>query len=164
MTRLNIFCPLVVSSLALGACAPPGQGSLGFRDIDWPRADHLMSASENREIEILLVRLGYTRGGADGQITSSTRQAIRTYQRDIGAPVTGFVSMPLLHSLRVNAPQASAPKTTYVQPVATQKAPATTARVTNPAPRRPVATPTRSPVPTTSLEGGDGGTGGAGWN
>ena len=151
-----------VSALALGACAPPGQNTVGFRDIDWPRADHFMSASESREIEILLVRLGYMRGGADGQITKSTRQAIRSYQRDIGAPITGYVSTPLLNSLRINAPQQAA---TYVQPAATnvpvQRRPATTQK----------AAPVRKPTPVSSGgndgaggEGGAGGAGGGGWN
>jgi hypothetical protein len=167
MIKPIVFCTLVVSSVALGACAPPGQGALGFRDIDWPRADHLMSANEGREIEVLLVRLGYMRSGADGQITTSTRKAIRTYQRDIGAPITGYVSTPLLHSLRVNAPQQASSTATYVQPVAS-KAPATKTRVSKPAPRRPVATQARKPVvkasPAGGGDGGAGGSGGSGWN
>ena len=64
---------VAVFGLVLTGCAPPGQGALGYRDIDWPRADHLMTFSENREIEVLLGRLGYMRGGADGQISTTTR-------------------------------------------------------------------------------------------
>ena len=98
----NALCVPIV--LALASCAPPGQGTTGFRDIDWPRSDHIMTPSENREIEVLLNQLGYLARGIDGQITVGTRVAIRQYQGDIGAPVTGFVSTPLLFSLRANAP------------------------------------------------------------
>jgi peptidoglycan hydrolase-like protein with peptidoglycan-binding domain len=121
-----------------------------------------MSASENREIEILLARLGYMRGGADGVITTSTRQAIRTYQRDIGAPVTGFVSTPLLQSLRSNAPHQAATATTYTQPT---KKKAATRTAPN---RRPVTAkkPAAAPYakPTGEAGGGTGGSGGGAWN
>lgn len=170
MIRPVVFCTLVVSSLALGACAPPGQGASGFRDIDWPRADHALSASESREVEVLLARLGYKPGAADGQITTTTRQAIRLYQRDIGAPITGFISTPLLQSLRINAPQTAT--TTYVKPATKApkaKKPVTKAKASTPAPRKPAATQTRSPAPVdpSPTEGGDagaGGSGGSGWN
>lgn len=162
MIRPLIFATCAVSALALGACAPPGQGAAGFRDIDWPRADHLMSASENREIEILMARLGYMRGGADGVITTSTRQAIRTYQRDIGAPVTGFVSTPLLQSLRSNAPQQAATATTYTQPT-TKKAATKTAPNRRPVTaKKPAAAPYAKP--SGEAGGGTGGSGGGAWN
>mgnify|MGYP005993784373 CR=1 FL=1 len=160
MIRPIIFATMAVSAFALTACAPPGQGTAGFRDIDWPRADHLMSASENREIEILLARLGYMRGAADGVITTSTRQAIRTYQRDIGAPVTGFVSTPLLQSLRTNAPQQAASTSTYAQPKKSKAKAAPS--------RRPVTTKKPATVstvkPVVGEGGGAGGSGGGAWN
>ena len=139
--KFSFISPAIVL-VFLGGCAPPGQGNVGFRDIDWPRADHLMSASENREIEVLLGQLGYLRGGIDGQITKATRDAIRAYQRDIGAPITGFVSTPLLQSLRANATGASAAQpqqaTTYTAPT----------------------TSNRTPAPSSSSSGGGGGGGG----
>ncbi len=162
MIRPFMYATCAISALLLGACAPPGQGAAGFRDIDWPRADHLMSANENREIEILLARLGYMRGGADGVITTSTRQAIRTYQRDIGAPVTGFVSTPLLQSLRSNAPQQAASTTTYAQPKKAKTA-AKASPKQRPAPAQKPSTPSNA-EPSGDAGGGAGGSGGGAWN
>ena len=75
--------------LTLAACAPPGTYSEGYRDVDWPLVDHAMSASELREIEVLLGRLGYNTGTVDGRVTQQTRAAISAYQGRIGAPQTG---------------------------------------------------------------------------
>lgn len=112
-----------------------------------------MSAEGRLQIERLLARLGYLSGGVDGEITADTRAAIRTYQRDIGAPVNGFVTQQLLDSLAVNAGQATtAPAVPAAAPV---PAPA-------PQPVAPVTTPVAAPRP------GDGGSrgsnGGSIWN
>ena len=140
-------------ALLLTACAPPGQGSVGFRDIDWPRADQIMSASDNREIEILLNQLGYLRGGLDGQIGTDTRAAIRRYQTDIGAPATGFVSQPLLFSLRANAPaSASVPAAATSAPTATMA----------PAPRQTTSAATSTGPTTRSVSGSNRDSGGGG--
>lgn len=151
---------LVAALLGVSACAPPGQGALGYRDIDWPRADHFMTPSENREIEVLLGRLGYLQATPDTQISTGTRGAIRTYQRDIGAPVTGYVSIPLLQSLRVNAPAGPAIET--APPPTTT----TTARRTNTATPQRKTTPVTTSTPSTGGGGGTGGggTGGGAWN
>ena len=159
MSNLIRGLSLAAGVLSVAACAPPGQGQLGYRDIDWPRADHFMTPSENREIEILLGRLGYMQSGADGTITTDTRSAIRTYQRDIGAPITGYVSTPLLQSLRFNAPDA---------PVAAVNASTPpTATTSTPTPRRVTRPATGTPTTGSGSGGGSGGSGGSGggaWN
>lgn len=170
MTKRTLFAALAISSLALGACAPPGQQSVGFRDIDWPRADQSLSASDSREIEILLVRLGYMRGGADGNITTTTRQSIRAYQRDIGAPITGFVSIPLLYSLRTSAPAVTGARTTTASTVAptykTSSASSKPVQTSTTTPSTPTAPVRRSvtPVADGGGGGGAGGSGGGAWN
>ncbi len=161
MHKHTLWAALAFSSLMITACAPPGQQSVGFRDIDWPRADQELNPSDRREIEVLLVRLGYMRGGADGNITTTTRQSIRTYQRDIGAPITGFVSVPLLYSLRTNAPQVAAARTSTTEPV---YKPAST--TSTPVSNTTTSTP-RSVTPAVDGAGGSGGSGGSGggsWN
>lgn len=172
MTKRALWAALTVSSLTLAACAPPGQQAVGFRDIDWPRADQALSASDNREIEVLLVRLGYMRGGADGNITKTTRQSIRTYQRDIGAPITGFVSRPLLYSLRTSAPQVTATQTsTTTKRAPTYKTASSSSTPVKKTTTTATATPTapiqRSVTPVSDGGGGGGAAGGSGggaWN
>lgn len=98
--------------------------------LTWPRADEALSASQKVEIERLLSRLGYMRGGVDGAITRNTRVAIQTYQRDVGAPVSGYVSRALLASLRntagVNRAPAAAPAPRAAAPQAAAPTPAAT--------------------------------------
>ena len=43
------------------------------------------------EVEARLTQLGYEPGLPDGRFDRQTRQAIRQYQTDLGAPVTGFL-------------------------------------------------------------------------
>ncbi len=52
------------------------------------------------QAQALLERLGYRPGSVDGVMGPRTRDAIRTFERDLGLPVTGAVSSPLLSSLR----------------------------------------------------------------
>ena len=117
-----------------------------------------MTAEGRLRIERLLGQLGYLSGGIDGAITVETRAAIRTYQRDIGAPQTGFVTQQLLDSLQLNTGQA----------VQAPAVPAPSAAAPVPSPR---VSPAASPRPATSSNdddddggGGGGGDDGSVWN
>lgn len=58
------------------------------------------SANEIREIEALLVRLGFTPGRVDGIADAETEAAIRDYQSFASLPVNGQPSQGLLDELR----------------------------------------------------------------
>jgi membrane-bound lytic murein transglycosylase B len=49
----------------------------------------------------LLSRLGYATGASDGQVTGRTAEAIRSFERDNGLPVTGEPGLNLLRQLRM---------------------------------------------------------------
>ncbi|WP_095587956.1 peptidoglycan-binding domain-containing protein [Actibacterium ureilyticum] len=125
--------------------------------LTWPRADEALSTGQKVEIERLLSRLGYLRGGVDGAITRSTRTAIQTYQRDVGAPVSGYVSRALLASLR---------NTAGVSAAAPAPAPAPKAAAPKPAAAKPAAAATPSRVFNRDDDDSDsgGGSGGGGGN
>lgn len=89
---------------AIGAgCAPYGYGNVGFTYTRWATQDEQLPAPYLLEIETILNRLGYLSSQPDGAIGVDTRDAIRRFQSDIGAPVTGFISPTLLAALRANA-------------------------------------------------------------
>ena len=156
MTALLSVC------LALAGCTPPGYGSLPFTDVAWPDADQPMSQQGHLQVEQLLERLGYLRGGVDGAITVETRAAIRAYQRDIGAPTTGHMSQALLDSLLVNAGQ------TVQAPAVSPVAAAPLAPAAQPVAPRPVAASPRGDGDGGGSGGGGGGggggSGGSPWN
>ncbi len=52
------------------------------------------------ETQRLLNELGYDAGPVDGQMGPATRQAIRSFQRDSGVPITGEFNFALLRRLR----------------------------------------------------------------
>jgi hypothetical protein len=119
---------------------------------------------QRAEIEGRLRALGYLKEPADAVITTGTRSAVKRYQGDIGAPVNGFVSAPLLDSLRLNTAYLSSDDVRSL----TRTGQATSA------PKRVQRTPSRAtparatPQQSTSPTGGDGGaggdTGGGAWN
>ena len=98
LTAMTISCVAVLSS-----CAPPGYSDLLFTSVTWPRADQALSIEQRIEVEGRLRALNYLGEPADGVISAKTRDAVRTFQRDIGAPVTGFLTFPLLDALRTNS-------------------------------------------------------------
>ena len=100
MTR-KIISALTI--LLLAACAPPGYEDAAFTSVSWPDRDTAVSPQQRVEIEQHLAALGYLKERPDGAISRSTRNAIRLYQADIGAPASGYVSAPLLDSLRLNS-------------------------------------------------------------
>ncbi|MFZ1414544.1 MAG: lytic murein transglycosylase [Defluviicoccus sp.] len=62
-----------------------------------------LSRTDVIEMQMLLGRLGFDAGGADGVVGSRTRDAIRDFQRTAFLPADGFPSPGLLDRLRVAA-------------------------------------------------------------
>lgn len=100
----TIMCAVI----GLAGCAPPGFENAAFTSVRWPNADTPLTIDQRAEIEGRLRALGYLKEPADAVITVGTRAAISRYQGDIGAPSNGFVTAPLLDSLRLNTSFLSA--------------------------------------------------------
>lgn len=142
MTR-KIISALTI--LLLAACAPPGYEDAAFTSVSWPDRDTAVSPQQRVEIEQHLAALGYLKERPDGAISRSTRNAIRLYQADIGAPASGYVSAPLLDSLRLNSGG--------VAPVQASPVPVRTSTSSTTSSTAPSSTPTGAT--------GDGGAGGS---
>jgi len=65
-----------------------------------PAEDQRLSNDEVRELQALLMRLGYDAGGVDGRLGPRTRAAIRAFQRSSGLPPDAFADPRLLAELR----------------------------------------------------------------
>jgi uncharacterized protein YcfJ len=96
----------------------PGYAPVAISNAPAPVAtvDPLVRATQSE-----LIRLGYLKGGADGQIGPRTRAAISSFQQANGLPVDGSPSSHLLAALRSTpsgapAPTAAAPGA-WVAPV-----------------------------------------------
>lgn len=75
-------------------------GGPGFRK-DWPRYEEPILARRDRvELQMLLGQKGLDVGEADGVIGRRTREAIRSYQRQVGMVPDGFPTQELLRRLR----------------------------------------------------------------
>ena len=59
-----------------------------------------LTASERREIQTRLTRLGYSTYGADGVFGSNTRRALATWQRDEGLRASGYITADQVRQLR----------------------------------------------------------------
>jgi lytic murein transglycosylase len=67
----------------------------------WPTSDPGLSRAERREVQTLLMRLGYDLDGkADGVIGTKSRQAIAAFQTKMGLPATGRASASVLATLK----------------------------------------------------------------
>lgn len=67
----------------------------------WPTSDPGLSRAERREVQTLLMRLGYDLDGkADGVIGTKSRQAITAFQTKMGLPATGRASASVLAALK----------------------------------------------------------------
>jgi hypothetical protein len=77
-------------------------GDTSFTPAPLKCDDDQGSPSEDlvREIQSLLVRLGFYRGPADGALGDLTKEAIRRYETKRGLPVTGEPSRELLDRLK----------------------------------------------------------------
>jgi len=70
-----------------------------------PQEDQRLSNDQVRELQSLLVDLGYDAGGVDGRLGPRTRAAIRDFQRSHGLPEDAFADPILLGQLRSAARQ-----------------------------------------------------------
>ena len=52
-------------------------------------ADEQMTEADRRQVQTALARLGYYNGQVDGIFGPDTRAAIRRYQHELGAAMTG---------------------------------------------------------------------------
>jgi localization factor PodJL len=73
-----------------------------FRNVNWARPQVNDPTSISRA-QILLARLGYKPGPADGSIGEQTRLAVISYERDNGLAQTGLVDAKLLSKLEQSA-------------------------------------------------------------
>jgi len=150
--------------LNLTACSPPGYETAAFTSVNWPSSDQAVTLEQRIEVEGRLRALKYLSEPADGVLTKSTRLAIRAFQTDIGAPVTGFVSVLLLDALQTNS--------AFLTPSELQKAMQGSileARGKQPVPVASAKKRTRqsdglSGEADASVGGGDGGAGAGAWN
>ncbi len=86
-------------ALAIGHLADRLQGFGGFRQA-WPREERPLTTAQRTELQQLLATLGYYNGAIDAVVGTSTRAAIRTYQRSAGLIPDGYPSEVLLQRLR----------------------------------------------------------------
>ncbi|WP_366556236.1 lytic murein transglycosylase [Aquibaculum sediminis] len=70
-----------------------------------PQGDQRLTNEQVREVQRLLMNLGYDAGGVDGRLGPRTRTAIRSFQRGQGLPQDAFADPNLLALLRSAAGQ-----------------------------------------------------------
>ncbi len=89
-------------ALAVGHLADriSGAGPLAGPRPDVGRA---LNYAEAEELQRLLLALGHDPGDIDGFVGPNTRNAVRGFQGDIGAPADGYPTLDLLAQLRVAA-------------------------------------------------------------
>jgi len=73
-----------------------------FRNLNWGRPQVINPTSISRS-QILLARLGYKPGPADGAVGAATRLAVIAYERDNGLAQTGRIDTALLSKLENSA-------------------------------------------------------------
>jgi membrane-bound lytic murein transglycosylase B len=93
------YNPAEAYALAIGHFADRLRGGAPFVQ-PWPRQERELSRAERLELQQLLVQRGFYRGVPDGQLGGQTRQALRGFQAEIGAPADGFASSNVLDRLR----------------------------------------------------------------
>ena len=92
---------LAVALLADRMTGRPGvQGS-------WPRHEPALSKDERMELQQRLATLGFEPGTADGIVGANTRNAVRRFQKSIGAVPDGFATKTLLERLRQSSATAA---------------------------------------------------------
>jgi localization factor PodJL len=73
-----------------------------FRNVSWARPQVNDQTAVSRA-QVLLARMGYTPGPADGNIGERTRLAVISYERDNGLAQTGRIDASLLSKLERGA-------------------------------------------------------------
>ncbi len=76
----------------------------------WPTDDRGLSRAERREVQELLIQLGYDIGGADGMIGAKTRAAIREFMGSRGTTTEGRAGGRVLDTLRTAVKTSEKPR------------------------------------------------------
>lgn len=113
MKRLQLLAGAMAIGLAAGATqamaltAAPVPGDASFIRVAAGAYDLSYSV---KNVQALLNQLGYDAGTADGMMGLKTRNAIRTFERDVQLPVTGEPSRMLFQRLQQAAAAESGDK------------------------------------------------------
>lgn len=91
-------------AVAVGHLADRIAGGSGL-SAQAPGQDQRLSNDQVRELQSLLMNLGYDAGGVDGRLGPQTRSAIRDFQRNQDLPQDAFADPRLLAQLRSAARQ-----------------------------------------------------------
>jgi len=119
-----VCCAAMISAVVLTACEQnpggPGAGAPGGSESGERSVQPDKSV---RQAQVLLAKLGYDPGPADGLLGSRTVNAIRDYQKTAGLPVDGRISSRLLEGLNSGEPRKTqaAAAATHVAPPPTPK-------------------------------------------
>ena len=86
-------------AIAIGHLADRLVGGEPFKSKR-PKAELRLSRDDIKDLQRLLLAIGFKIGGLDGIVGPKTRLAIRTYQKKVLLPADGFPTMELLERLR----------------------------------------------------------------
>ncbi|WP_181298026.1 lytic murein transglycosylase [Pseudomonas sp. Q2-TVG4-2] len=86
-------------ALAIGLLSERFDGAGKVR-ASWPQGEQPLSRSERLELQERLSNQGFDPGAADGIIGANTRNAIRSFQQQLGWPADGHPTQELLGRLR----------------------------------------------------------------
>ncbi|WP_448205807.1 lytic murein transglycosylase [Azospirillum sp. sgz302134] len=98
------YNPSTSYALAVALLADRIAGLPGIQG-NWPRNELALSKDERVELQQRLASIGMDPGAQDGIVGANTRNAVRRFQKSIGAVPDGFATKSLLERLR----QSSAP-------------------------------------------------------
>ncbi|MBX9778366.1 MAG: lytic murein transglycosylase [Xanthobacteraceae bacterium] len=93
------YNPSEAYALAIGHLADRLRGGEPFIQA-WPRHERMLSHAERLELQQLLARGGYDVGEPDGRFGPRTRNALRSFQKAVGATPDGFATVAILERLR----------------------------------------------------------------
>jgi lytic murein transglycosylase len=93
------YNPAEAYAIAIGHLADRLRGGGPFVQ-PWPRHEPVLSRSERRELQELLLRKGFNGGTPTGRLGPKTRAAVRDYQASIGLVPDGFATATILARLR----------------------------------------------------------------
>lgn len=100
------YNPSTSYALAVALLADRMDGRPGVQGT-WPRNEQPLGKDERMELQQRLAAMGMEPGAADGIVGANTRNAVRRFQKSIGAVPDGFATKSLLDRLR-RAPAQSA--------------------------------------------------------
>jgi membrane-bound lytic murein transglycosylase B len=86
-------------AIAIGLLSERFDGAGKVR-ASWPQGEQPLSRSERLELQERLSSQGFNPGAADGIIGANTRNAIRSFQQQLGWPADGHPTQELLGRLR----------------------------------------------------------------